>query len=283
MSSQATPRSGSYEEFIRERRYLLGVTERTIGWYGEAFKWLVRYCPEEVTEAGLKACIIAMRQKCSPITVNGRIRVFKAYLKWADSPIKLNYLKEEQKEVRVFKLEEVKRLLAYRPKGRNEQRVKVLFTLLIDCGLRLEESLCVRVEDLDWDNLLVKVKGKGNKERLVPISFECRKVLFLYTRDRRDYVFATGTGTRLSRRNALRDFKNLCKQAGVVPPSRALHAVRHTFSVNYLRQGGNIYYLGRVLGHNSGVRTTEIYLRAVGVDALSAVHQGLSILGRPGT
>ena len=271
------------EEFILERRFLLGVSERTVDWYEQAFRQLGKYCPEEVTEAGLKACIIGMRQTAKPISVNSRIRVFKTYLNWSKSDIKLGYLKTEQKEIQIFKPEDIRKLVGFRATTTNDRRVKLLCLLLLDAGLRVEEALALQVSKVDLDNLILLVKGKGDKERVVPISYELRKALHIWCREKKassfDYLFSTHTRTRLSRRNALRDFKNLCKKAGVIPPPRAIHALRHTFAVNYLRNGGNLFYLARILGH-SKVTTTQVYLNAVSSDDLSAVHQQRSILAR---
>jgi integrase/recombinase XerD len=55
------------------------------------------------------------------------------------------------------------------------------------------------------------------------------------------------------------------------------HTLRHTFSVGYLRNGGNLYYLQRILGHSS-ITTTERYLRSLGIEDLLKVHDGLSLL-----
>jgi integrase/recombinase XerD len=58
----------------------------------------------------------------------------------------------------------------------------------MDTGIRIEEALGVREEDVDLDKLLLKVRGKGRKERLVPVSFELRRVLFRWTQVRGDLV-----------------------------------------------------------------------------------------------
>lgn len=285
MSSVAVlPTQQSTAEFIQEKRYLLNVSPRTIEWYETSFKWLHRFCPDEVTQGGLNRMVIGMREHgMKPVSCNSCIRVVKTYLNWkgADT-LKLGYLKVEQKELRIFQAEEVKKILEFRPRTLNDKRVHTLALVLLDTGLRLEEGLGIPGSNVDLSNLLLTVKGKGNKERKVPISFELRKRLWIYLKDNPGlFVFGTRHGTRLSRRNALRDFKNLCRKAGVVPPPRAIHALRHTFAVNYLRNGGNLFYLARILGH-SKVTTTQVYLNAVSTDDLSAVHQQLSILSRHG-
>ena len=130
------------------------------------------------------------------------------------------------------------------------------------------------------DNLLVTLDGKGRKQRVVPLSFELRKVMFRYCKDFNRTVdsllFANRSQTKLTRRNVLRDAKLLCQRLGFDPPARTLHAFRHTFAVNYLRRGGSVFHLQKVLGHST-LEMTRRYANLVTAD-LQAVHQKISLL-----
>ena len=75
----------------------------------------------------------------------------------------------------------------------------------------------------------------------------------------------------------LRDVKLLCKRLGFDPPARTLHAFRHTFAVNYLRRGGSVFHLQKVLGHSS-FEMTRRYANLMTED-LQAVHQRCYIAG----
>ena len=90
------------------------------------------------------------------------------------------------------------------------------------------------------------------------------------------FVFTTRSGRRLSYRNAYRDIAAVCAVAGV--PVLHPHCFRHTFAVNYMRRGGDIYRLSRILGHAS-LMTTQIYLRSMGIEQLCEGHDALSMLG----
>ena len=74
----------------------------------------------------------------------------------------------------------------------------------------------------------------------------------------------------------LRDVKLLCGRLGFVPPGRTLHSFRHTFAVNYLRRGGSVFHLQKVLGHST-LEMTKRYCNLVTSD-LQAVHQRISLL-----
>jgi site-specific recombinase XerD len=76
--------------------------------------------------------------------------------------------------------EQIKRLLDLRPKGRNETRAHIVALLILDGGYRISEVLGLVHEHCDFDNLMVKVRDKGNKHRLVPLSMEMRRRLYRY-------------------------------------------------------------------------------------------------------
>ena len=166
--------------------------------------------------------------------------------------------------------------------GRNLSRACIVAVTILDPGLRISEALGIRKEDVDFDNLVIRVKGKGSKHRLVPISNELRKRLFNYFKrvginNQSDLAFGTKYGTQITARNFLRDFRRLCSQLSIVDVRTSPHTLRHTFAVSYLRAGGNLFYLSRILGHTS-TKTTERYLQSFGIEDLQAVHNKLSLL-----
>ena len=154
--------------------------------------------------------------------------------------------------------------------------------MLLDTGCRITEALTLRVSDVDFDNLLLLLDGKGRKQRKVPFSFELRKALFRHTREfcpqQHMLVLGTRDGCKLGRRVVLRDVKLLCKRLGFDPPARTLHAFRHTFAVNYLRHGGSVFHLQKVLGHSTLEMTGDTQTDDGG---LQAVHQRCSHCWHP--
>jgi site-specific recombinase XerD len=114
------------------------------------------------------------------------------------------------------------------------------------------------------------------------MSLELRKVLFRWCqRCPKTYVFGTRSNTRLTVRNFQRDFKAICTQLGITDVRCSPHTLRHTFAVSYLRAGGNLFYLSKILGHTT-VKTTERYLQSLDAGDLQAVHDRLSLLTRRG-
>lgn len=264
-----------FEKFIKERIYLQNVSSNTVEWYRASFKWLGT---ENPSQSDLNDFVIRMREKgLSPASCNNRIRAVKAYLEWRELPLNLSYLKEERKPVPVYETASISKILAFKPSP-GWKRTHTLLLLIFDAGLRVSECIGLQVSDIDFDNLLISVKGKGNKHRLVPMSLEMRKILFRFCADRKGYVFCTRDGRPLGRRNVLRDIKLLCKEIGVPVPRRTVHAARHTMATDYIRQGGNVVKLQRILGH-SNITTTMRYVHLQGQDLIEE-HERLGILSR---
>jgi len=267
-----------FAQFLRERQFLLNLAPTTLEWYTHAFKWLPSESP---TADELKDAVVRMRTKGLKATgCNSAIRAINAYLKWSGSPLKQPQLKEPQLILPTFSASDVRRLLSWKPKGFPQRRLHLLVLFLLDTGCRITEALTVRVRELDMENLLVTLDGKGSKQRVVPFSFELRKAIFRFIRDFGRKVdallFASRTETQLGRRDMLRDVKNLCRRLGFTPPARTLHAFRHTFAVNYLRRGGSVFHLQKVLGHST-LGMTRRYANLMTED-LSAVHERVSLL-----
>jgi integrase/recombinase XerD len=265
-----------FEQFIKERQYLTNVTPATVEWYRQSLAWLGIESP---TEDDLKSFVMRMREKgLKPSGCNCRIRAVNAYLKWSGSALRVPKLKEPQLILPTFTSEQIKRLIAHKPQGQYQRRLHLLVLILLDTGCRISEALDLHVADCDLDNMLMTLKGKGQKERKVPFSFELRKALFRYARDLQPHalVLSTRQGCRLDRHIVSRDVKRLCRTLGFAPPTRTLHAFRHTFSLNYLRRGGSVFHLQKVLGHSS-LEMTRRYANLMTED-LQAVHQRLSLL-----
>jgi integrase/recombinase XerD len=308
-ASQAAPRpeeSMTYEEnkpisllafterFIKERQYMKGVSPATVEWYRQSFKAFapVLERPYQCT-TDLKAAIIehigqvqTAGRGNKAVSINTYLRCLRAFLRWAHEekivkePVKLNWLKEEEKILSTFTPLQIQQIVNRKPVGRNETRIRMAAITAMDTGMRFQELLNLRRADVDFDNLTFRVNGKGKKQRLVPMSVELRKLLFRYLSQHQfDRVFCTGSGGEADQRYLLRDFKLLCSRLDITGVRCSFHTLRHSFAVNYLRAGGNLYYLQRILGHSS-ITTTERYLRSLGIDDLKKVHDGLSLLSR---
>jgi integrase/recombinase XerD len=274
--------------FTRERQYMHNVSPATLAWYENSLRWLPTESP---TQEQLNDVVMRMREKGLKATgCNSAIRAINSYLHWHSGNegkcgagchhLKIRQLKEPQLVLPTFTEQQIKRLINWKPKGKYQRRLHLLIMFLLDTGCRISEALGLRVREIDLENLLVTLDGKGHKQRRIPFSFELRKAMCRYYKDTNRtpdaLLFANNTETRLTRRNVLRDVKLLCERLSFDAPARTLHALRHTMATNYIRRGGSVVALQRILGH-SAVTTTMRYVH-VQTDDLSAAHQRISLL-----
>jgi integrase/recombinase XerD len=277
-----------FSDFLRERQYLNNVSPATLEWYEHSFKWLPSEAP---SQDELRAAILRMREKGLKATgCNSVIRAVNSYLHWQSAGerkcgpgcqhLRIPPLKEPQLILPTLTEQQAALLIKWKPQNFYQRRLHLLGLLLLDTGCRITEALSLRVSEIDFDNLLVTLDGKGRKQRVVPFSFELKKALFRYIRDYARtagmLLFASRSESMLGRRVMLRDMKLLCKRLGFDPPGRTLHSFRHTFAVNYLRRGGSVFHLQKVLGHST-LEMTRRYANLVTAD-LQAVHERVSLL-----
>lgn len=133
-------------------------------------------------------------------------------------------------------------------------RDRAIILLLIDTGLRASELCELRCSHLDLKNYRLRVLGKGRKERILHVSASTAKALWRYHASREDlsdtsYVFAARDGTPLNRNNLRRGLQIIGARAGV--KDITVHRFRHTFAIMFLRNGGTVFALQRLLGHSS--------------------------------
>lgn len=282
-----------FEQFIRERQYLANVTPATIEWYRNGLKWLATASP---SQDDLKDAVIRMRAKgLKPTGCNSVIQALNSYAHWdragSDTKCgsgcthpKLAHLKVPDPILPTFAEPQVKLLVNWKPKPKNfyQRRLHLLVLVLLDTGCRITEALTLRIRDIDLDNMLVTLDGKGRKQRVVPFSFALRKALHRFIADfglKLDWLLlASRAHAALGRRVVLRDVKLLCRKLGFEPPVRTLHAFRHSFALNYLRRGGSVFHLQKALGHTT-LEMTRRYANLMTAD-LQAVHERVSLLSK---
>ena len=283
-----------FAQFIRDKRYLANLSEETLRSYNDVWNRWKRLIADMPSEQNLQEFIVRMREAgLSVTTVNITIRSWNSFLTWLhqnghSKHYRVKPLKEEQKQMKLLSDGQIKVLLAWKPdtKSRNEVRIFVLTRFLLDTGCRISESLNLRIDDIDFDNLLVTVFGKGRKSRTIPISIEMRKTFHIYLQKYRqttfpsEYVFCTSSGAVWSYQNARRELIRVCEKLDV--PIKDVdgffHMFRRKFATSYVKHGGNLMYLQHVMGHKT-LQMTKAYIHPEDED-LREVHQKTSILSR---
>ena len=146
-------------------------------------------------------------------------------------------------------------------------RNRAILETLYSCGLRVSELITLRLSHLYMEAGYVRVIGKGDKERLVPIGREAIKYINIYKDEVRnhitikpgneDYVFLNRRGAKLTRVMIFTIIKNLAKTAGI-RKNISPHTFRHSFATHLIEGGADLRAVQEMLGHES-ITTTEIY------------------------
>ena len=153
-----------------------------------------------------------------------------------------------------------------RTSSAGERDVAMLETLY-SCGLRVSELVGLRINDVHFDDAYVKVLGKGNKERLVPLGNRAMKHMKIYKNEVRvhgavahqfrDIMFLNQRGGMLSRQSVFLLIKKLALQTGI-QKNISPHTFRHSFATHLVEAGADLRAVQEMLGHES-ITTTEIY------------------------
>lgn len=164
-------------------------------------------------------------------------------------------------------LEEVDQLEASFDMSKPEsQRNRAIVEVLFSCGLRVSELVNLKLSNLYIEEKFIRVIGKGNKERLVPISDKALHELQLWFTDRchlnikkgeEDYVFLNRRGSHLTRVMILIMIKRQAEEAGI-KKTISPHTLRHSFATALLKGGADLRVIQALLGHED-IATTEIY------------------------
>ena len=133
-------------------------------------------------------------------------------------------------------------------------------------GMRVSELVNLKVSDIDFNEDVIRVMGKGSKERIVPINETSERALKIYINEHRnfllktndsDYVFINNFGKRISRVGFFKIIKALCKENGI-DKNVSPHTLRHSFATHLLNNGADLRIIQELLGH-SNLTTTQIY------------------------
>ncbi len=148
------------------------------------------------------------------------------------------------------------------------QRNKAIIETLYGCGLRVSELTNLKISHLHFEEGFIKVVGKGNKERLVPVNDYTQKFIEIYKDEVRihqepksefkDILFLNRRGAQLTRAMIFTIVKQLAKEAHI-QKNISPHTFRHSFATHLLENGANLRVIQQMLGHES-ITTTEIYM-----------------------
>lgn len=271
------------QEYISYLRLECGLSGNSITGYCEDLDKLVKFIGEEsltaekLEHADILQLLCTLRdvgiQARSQARILSGIKSFYRFL-MAEEYIKTDPTRniESPKTGRhlpeVLTLEEVDRLAGSFDLSLPEaRRNKAIIEVMYSCGLRVSELVGLKISDIYRDEEFIVVRGKGDKQRIVPISQSALKEISLYMHDRKllpikkgdeDTLFLNRRGGRLSRVMIFYIVKKQCEACGI-EKKISPHTLRHTFATHLLEGGANLRAIQQMLGHES-ITTTEIYV-----------------------
>jgi len=251
------------EDWMRHRRY----SKSTIRGYSEVVSTYLRFIkptrvesePEGELMRFTKDYILPRGLSISyqNQVINGLKIFYREVLKRELRLEQVSRPRVEHRLPNVLGKDEIKRILGA---SRNLKH-RAMLSIVYGCGLRCGEVLHLRPGDIDSERRLLTVRqGKGNKDRVVPISFKLIELLRIYYRDYwpKEYLFE---GIHPGQPYSIRSFQNILKRAiflAGIKKGVTLHWLRHSYATHLHESGVDIRYIQEILGHKSS-RTTEIY------------------------
>jgi site-specific recombinase XerD len=227
----------------------------------------------------------AQQRGLSGHTINTYMRSIRAFWSWlveeeiiVSNPFsKLKIPKPPKKVMSTFSEYQIESLLGVICGSAEGHRNMIVILTLLDTGLRVNELINLKMDNVWLEEGLIKVLGKGNKERLVPIGKQIRKLLWRYINQYRpepaqpklDNLFLTQDGRPLTKNRVETIMKHYGQTAGLTGVRCSPHTLRHTFAINFLRNDGDVFSLQKILGHSS-LEMTRRYCELANVDIKKA-------------
>lgn len=222
----------------------------------------------------------------SSATIRRRIsclQTFYAFLESEDIKknilVKIDMPKLENKLPSFLNDDEVNLLLNfYNGDTKKSIRNKAIINILYSCGLRVSELINLKIDNINNSDYLIKVSGKGNKERLIPIRKEAYNDLINYIDNVRSkiiivdkkYLFLTNGGKKISRQLVNQILDKAAKECNIDKPVHP-HTLRHSFATQLINNGASLRIVQELLGH-SNLETTQIYTHMSNSKAIEAYN-----------
>jgi len=272
----------SYQSYLKIER---GLSKNTIENYSFDMERLclfldegaISVSPIKISEETIQQFIYSISKEVNPRSqarIISGLKSFFSYLIFEDyrydNPMELiETPKTGRKLPDTLSVEEIDSLISAIDLSSNEgERNRAILETLYGCGLRVSELVSLKISDLFFDEGFIKITGKGNKQRLVPIGNLTKKYILIYKDHKRtdlnikkgqeDTLFLNRRGNQLSRAMIFTIIKDLASKIEL-NKNISPHTFRHSFATHLLENGADLRSIQLMLGHES-ITTTEIYV-----------------------
>ena len=264
------------------------LSPRTIDDYSQKIGYFVAFCetqeirsPREVHANHIRLFLLGIQQRCKPRSARGYYGTVCRFFNWLveegtikESPMKrMKPPKIPRDIIKPFSPDDINRLLTCCDDRFSGMRNRAIILTFLDTGLRLSELSNIQLADVDMDREVIKVMGKGAKERVVRIGKETQKVVLKYVLQRNDNLpclWLTEERKPLQARGIQQMIERLGKRAGVKNVRCSPHTFRHTFAILCLRNSMGEFALQHLLGHSTLTQTRRYTSSLESDDAIKA-------------
>jgi len=279
---------------ITAKNYLIackveGKSPRTIETYSMVLSRYLQFTNGTGTSTiQIREFLLSLREaKLSPSTVHIYYRSLKTFFKWlvaegftTKSPMdNIRPPRLPNMIIRPFSRQDIDNLLLLcSSTSFLDLRNRAMVLVFIDTGLRLFELADIQLSNVNFDTETIKVMGKGSKERVVRIGRTAQKALLKYLLSRNDShpcLWVTEERRPMTRGGIKILIKRLCQRAGITDARPGAHTFRHSFAINFLRNGGSEFALQVMLGHST-LHMTRKYVSTFGAEDSFKAHQKAS-------
>jgi len=260
------------------------VSDYTLRTYRERLSQFAQHIGEkevaELTTADVRSWLAERHERVSTATQHTDLRIVRTFLNWLRAEglvtgncaerVKLGRL--PQSIIPTFSREDIEGLLTLCPTNTFlGTRNRLLVLLLLDTGMRIGEAQRLTWSDVEQD--LIRVQGKGSKQRWVRIGSVTQKALWHYGvyRNGYDSLWLSEERQPMTLGGLKLTVFKLCRRAGLKGPRRSAHTFRHTFAVNWLRNGGGEFVLQQLLGHST-LAMTRRYVQSLNAEDAALAH-----------
>jgi len=279
-----------------------GKSPPTLDIYSLSISYFIRFAqanklPLDVLEVSvhdIRLFLLSCQERnLRPASVHAYYRSLRTFFNWlvSEGVIEISPMsnikppKLPKQLIKPFSRQEIDDLLLLCSTGRfMDYRNRAMILLFLDTGLRLAELSNIQLAEVNFDQELIKVMGKGAKERVVRFGKAAQKAVLRYIMERDDgypCLWVTASRKPMAQRSISEVIVRLCRRAGITRAKRGPHTFRHTFAISYLRNGGDLFTLQCMLGHST-LEMTRRYTSSLGADDMIRVHKMASPVDRMG-
>jgi len=273
------------------------LSPRTITDYSQKIGKFVAFCrkegitqPQDVTANHVRFFLLSLQERCKPVSVKDSYGCVNRFFNWLieegivkENPMaRMHPPKIPRELIKPLTTQHIGQMLSLCDNTFLGFRNRAIILTLLDTGLRLSELASIQLQDMDLDREIIKVMGKGAKERVVRIGKETQRAILKYLLLRRDNfpcLWVTEERRPMQWNGIQIMIRRMGKRAGLKNVRCSPHTFRHTFGTQAIKNGANVFEVQALLGHSTLTMTRKY---AATIDSEDAVkhHRDFSPVDR---